>query len=520
VESHEVDLPLSSPPLLGLRDLVKRFPGVVALDLDAFDLHAGEIHALLGENGAGKSTLVKCVTGALIPDSGTIAIRGQVVHFRGTADAAGAGVAAVYQELSLVPELTVARNVLLGREPLHQSKLIRELRIVDRARLQSQARTALTLFDLAEQADQRVSSLSIARRQLVEIARAVSSNAQILLLDEPTSSLTPSERDQLFEHLQRLVRTGVGIIYISHRLDETVSIADRCTVLRDGRKAGTLPRADLNADRLIRLMTGSAQGWSDDKELPSATSDEVVLEVRDLTRRPYFEDISFKVHRGEVVGLAGLVGAGRTELLRAVFGADPRDGGEVLVEGRKTQVASPADAIAAGISLMTEDRHATGIIPLANVAANICIAALNAARGSDRVPRRFGVYSPHALLRLAGKSIADFGIRARSPRQEMRLLSGGNQQKAIVARWLHVKPKVLLLDDPTRGISVNSKREIHRLIRELAREGVGVVVVSSEFAEVVTLVDRILVLRRGRLVLDVPSDQTDEARILRYAAVG
>jgi ribose transport system ATP-binding protein len=493
---------------------------VVALHLDEFDLRSGEIHALLGENGAGKSTLVKCVTGALIPDGGTIAIRGEPVHLRGTADAAAAGIAAVYQELSLVPDLTVARNVLLGREPLHQGRLTRLVRIVDRAQLISRARAALSLFGLADEANRRLGSLSIARRQLVEIARAVSSNAQILLLDEPTSSLTPAERDQLFAHLRRLARTGVGIIYISHRLDETVSIADRCTVLRDGRKAGTLLADDLNPDRMIRLMTGSATGWSDDKASAPTVAEQVVLELRELTRRPYFESISFKVHRGEVVGLAGLVGAGRTELLRAVFGADSRDGGEVLVEGRETPVDSPATAIAAGISLVTEDRHATGIIPMATVAANISIAALNARRASDHVRQRFGVYSPRALLRLAAESMTELGIRARSPRQEMRLLSGGNQQKAIVARWLHVKPKVLLLDDPTRGISVNSKREIHRLIRELAREGVAVVVVSSDFTEVLTLVDRILVLRRGRIVLDVPSDQTDEGRILRHAAVG
>jgi ribose transport system ATP-binding protein len=506
--------------LLRLRGLTKRFPGVVALDSVEFDLRRGEVHALLGENGAGKSTLVKCVTGAHVPDDGTIEIEGEPFEFRDAADSSAAGIAAVYQELALVPQLSVARNILLGREPLARPFLGRLLRIVDRRGLEQQAGNALATFGLAEYADRPAGSLGIARGQLIEIARAVCSSARILLLDEPTSSLTATERDQLFENLRRLAATGVGIIYISHRLDEVIAIADRCTVLRDGKRVGTLAGAEMTADRMVELMTGRGLGLAPETEPSPVESERVVLEVRGLSRRPAFEDVSFKVHAGEIVGLAGLVGAGRTEVMRAIFGADPTDAGEVLVEGKAAQISGTADAIEAGIALVTEDRHTTGILPLASVAANIGIAALNAASAPTRIRRRAGLFSPQALLKLASTSINQLGIRARSPRQEMRYLSGGNQQKAIIARWLAVRPQVLLLDDPTRGIAIRSKHEIHELVRTLAQEGAAIVLVSSELPELLALANRILVLRKGQIVAELESHQASESRILRHASVG
>jgi ribose transport system ATP-binding protein len=508
--------------LLTVRGLTKRFPGILALDSVDFDLAGGEVHSLLGENGAGKSTLVKCVTGAHAPDEGTIAIDGRPVRFRNTADAAAGGIGAVYQELALVPQLSVARNLLLGREPLSCSRIGRALKVVNRGRLNVEARRALDMFGLTDYVDRPVGTLGIARGQLTEIARAVSSGARILLLDEPTSSLTPAERDKLFEHLRRLTGTGVGIIYVSHRLEEILTIADRCTILRDGRRVATLGSHELSAERMIEHMTGNPAGWSAEEEAIRGgdTEREVVLEVRRLTRRPAFQDISFQVHEGEIVGLAGLVGAGRTEVLRAIFGADARDTGELLVDRRPASISSPADAIAAGLALVTEDRHLTGIVPRGSVAANIGIAGLNAKAGPTNLRRRFGLFSRTGMTAYAEGWIAELGIRAKSPSQEMRYLSGGNQQKVILARWLAVAPRVLLLDDPTRGVAVTGRHDIHNLVRALAARGVGVVLASSDLPELLVLSHRVLVLRNGRLVAEMERSQANESQIARYAAVG
>lgn len=510
----------AEPQLLTVKGLTKRFPGVLALDSVEFDLAGGEIHALLGENGAGKSTLVKCVTGAHAPDEGTMKIDGRPVRFRNTGDAAAGGIGAVYQELALVPQLSVARNLLLGREPLSSSRIGRALKVVNRRRLNVEARSALDMFGLTDYVDRPVGTLGIARAQLIEIARAVSSGARILLLDEPTSSLTPAEREKLFEHLRRLTGTGVGIIYVSHRLEEIVAIADRCTILRDGKRVATLASHELSAERMIEHMTGNPAGWSTEAIPGGDTEREIVLEVRRLTRLPAFRDISFQVHAGEIVGLAGLVGAGRTEVLRAIFGADARDTGELLVDGRPASISSPTDAIAAGLALVTEDRHLTGIVPRASVAANIGIAGLNANAGPKDLRRPFGLFSPKGMTAHAERWIAELGIRAKSPSQEMRYLSGGNQQKVILARWLAVAPRVLLLDDPTRGVAVTGRHDIHNLVRRLAARGVGVILVSSDLPELLALSDRVLVLRNGRLVAEMERSQANESRIARYAAVG
>ncbi|MDM7921006.1 MAG: xylose ABC transporter ATP-binding protein [Pyrinomonadaceae bacterium] len=479
-------------PLLEMKDIVKEFPGVRALDGVSLTLEAGEFHSLVGENGAGKSTLMKVLSGVYPHGtySGEILIDDRVREFRGVRDSETAGVSIIFQELSLVKELTVGENIFLGREPSRFG-------IIDWSELYHRA--SQLLQDLRLDIDPRVpvGNLGIGRQQLVEIAKALSQSARILVLDEPTAALTESEVEILFDILRRLKERGVGMIYISHKLDEVFEMSDRITVLRDGRTVGTHEAADLTKDKVIALMVGREVG--DIFPVSEHKMGETVLEVRGLTAysqdvagKKLVNDVSFSVRKGEVVGIAGLMGAGRTELLTTIFGAwQGKHSGEVLIDGRPVSINSPAEAIRQGIGFVTEDRKRYGLILEQTILDNMTLAALK------RISGNFLTSPARENAAVAGP-MASLRVKANSPMTVAGTLSGGNQQKVVLGKWLLTEPKVLFLDEPTRGIDVGAKQEIYAEINKLAKEGLAIVLVSSELPEVLGLSDRLIVLHEGR----------------------
>ncbi|MBE3071135.1 MAG: sugar ABC transporter ATP-binding protein, partial [Planctomycetes bacterium] len=436
-------------PMLSLRGVTKRFGGTTALEGVDFDLRAGEIHALLGENGAGKSTLIKVLGGIHVPDAGSIALDGRPAAIRSVADANRRGIRLIHQELSLAPNLSIAENIYLGREP-------RRLGLLDRRRMERQAEVLVRDLGLHEIRDVRagVSELTVAHRQLVEIARALSCRARVLVLDEPTSSLSEAETEALFATLRRLREQGVGIIYISHRLAEILRLADRITVLRDGHSIGTQPAASVNQRELVRWMVGRDVA----APAPPALSGrgEVALEVRNL-RGPGIHGVSFELRYGEILGLAGLVGAGRTELARALFGIDPATGGEIRLDGRPVVLRSPRDALAAGIVLVPEDRKREGLVTLQTVGFNL---ALPWTRQWITGP----VFHTERRRAIVDAAIRGFRIKTAGPHEGVLNLSGGNQQKLAVGKWMERRPKVLILDEPTRGVDVGAREEMFDII--------------------------------------------------------
>lgn len=478
-------------PLLTLTGVTKRFGGVTALDRVDFDLRPGEIHALLGENGAGKSTLIKILAGVHIPEAGTIHIDGQPVAIRGVADADRLGIRVIHQELSLAGNLSVAENIYLGREP-HAYGWLNRRRMVDDA--------ALLVKDLGldELRDVRavVSELSVACRQLVEIARALSRKARILILDEPTSSLSEAETEALFVTLRRLRGQGVGIIYISHRLEEIARLADRITVLRDGRSIGTQWVARINQRELVRWMVG--RDIVDHFHRPRHTPGAVALEVREL-RNARVRGVSFEVRYGEILGLAGLVGSGRSELARAIFGIDRVEAGRILVDGLPKRIAGPRDALDAGIVLVPEDRRRDGLIMIQSVAFNLALPWVG-----DWNP----TIMPNRRRRdeIVRRAIRGFGIRLADPEQGVESLSGGNQQKVLVGRWMEHRPKVIILDEPTRGVDVGAREEMFGLISRLVEEGMAVLLISSDLDEVRNISHRIAIYRDGRILSTMPAE--------------
>lgn len=480
-------------PLLEMRSITKSFPGVRALDGVSFDLTAGEIHALVGENGAGKSTLIKILAGVYRhPEyGGEIILAGAERRFASVRDAKHAGIAIIFQELSLVKELSVAENIFLGREP-------RRFGIINWNELHSRAQQLLR--DLHLEIDPRapVQNLGIGQQQLVEIAKALSQEARILVMDEPTAALTDAEVETLFNILGKLRERGVAMIYISHKLDEVFRISRRITVLRDGRSIGTEMTSDLDEARVISKMVGREV----DQIFPQATHTrgEVVFEVRDVTvedptvpGKRLVDGVSFSAHRGEVLGVAGLMGSGRSELLMAIFGAHPaRKSAEILIDGRQVQVASPFDAIRHGIGFVTEDRKRYGLILDQTILRNMTLAGLR------RLSGRFFT-DDDAEAAVGERAARDLRIKAPSVFTAAGTLSGGNQQKVVLAKWLLTNPRVLFLDEPTRGIDVGAKQEIYNEINRLAAEGLAIVLVSSELPEVLGLSDRVIVLHEGRV---------------------
>jgi L-arabinose transport system ATP-binding protein len=489
-------------PALAFDRVSKEFPGVKALQDVSFAVHAGTVHALMGENGAGKSTLLKILSGAYQPSSGTLAIDGRAVGFADTGEALAAGVAVIYQELHLVPEMSVAENLFLGHLP-------RRLGLVDRRGLAEAARRQLELIGEAIDPKTKLGRLPLAQRQMVEIAKALTRGARIIAFDEPTSSLSDREVRRLFTIIRDLKARGCAILYVSHRMEEIFSLCDRITILRDGRHVETAALDALTRDDVVQRMVGRklADIYN---YAPRAHAGEG-LAVEGILGAGLAEPCSFSANRGEIFGLFGLVGAGRSELLKLVFGAAPKAAGRVRVCGRQVEFSSPRAAIEAGVMLCPEDRKKEGIVPIRSVLENVNLSA-------RRRSARAGVFIDDAWERRnVQERIEQLRVRTPTPRQLIRNLSGGNQQKCILGRWLSEQPKVILFDEPTRGIDVGAKSEIYAIMQQLARDGVCVIMVSSELPEVLGVSDRIAVMRQGRIAAVVDRADASEEKLLRLA---
>jgi ribose transport system ATP-binding protein len=505
------DPSVADRPLLRARGIGKRFAGVTALDAVDFELRRGEVHALMGENGAGKSTLMKILSGVHADYAGEIEIDGAAVRFASVRDAERAGVAIIHQELNLVPELSVAANVLLGREPLIGGIFL------DRRASVAAAGRLLGRLGIALDPEARVAGLRMGEQQLVEIAKALSLEARILIMDEPTSALSPAECERLFRIVRQLAAEGVGIVYISHRIDEVMGLADRVTVLRDGRHVTTAPIGAMDRGRLIAAMVGRDATTG---PAPARAAGPVVLSVEGLTLdvpgrhgwRRVLQGVDFELRAGEVLGIGGLLGSGRTEILETLFGAGAgRAGGTIRLDGAPVRVGSPRAARRLGIALVTEDRKAKGLHLSASIRDNVTLPSLG------RIAR-FGVRSRAGEARMAEAAVERLGVRCRGIAQEAATLSGGNQQKVVIGKWLATGPRVLLLDEPTRGIDVGAKQEIYGLIRALAGEGLAIVMVSSELPELLLLADRILVMSEGRKAGELARGEASEEAIMHLAA--
>jgi ribose transport system ATP-binding protein len=495
-----------------MEGITKIFSGVTALDGVDFTLERGEVHSLVGENGAGKSTLIKVMTGAYRRDGGRMWLEGREVDFRSPEDAQHAGVVAVYQEVNLLAFRTVAENIYLGREP-------RRFGFIDWKRMNREAGELLTRLGLEIEPRATLGSLNIALRQMIAIARGVSLGAKVVVLDEPTSSLTEREVTILYDVIRRLKAEGVGVVYISHRFDELYAVCDRVTILRDGKFVGTRSLADLERIDLVCLMLGKQR---EELQKKGATAFEphqlkagepTLLRAENLTRGRKLNSVSVSAGRGEIVGMAGLLGSGRTETARAIFGADSLEKGEVYLEGRVLKLSAPDDAIDAGLAFLSEDRKAEGIIPELSVRENLTLAALPGLSS-------MGIVSRAKQNEIVERYMKRLGIKASSADQKIRELSGGNQQKVLLARWLCKNPKFLLLDEPTRGIDIGAKGEIQALIGELASDGLGVLMISSELEELVEGSSRVLVMRDGRCVKELRGKEISQHNIIHAMAEG
>ena len=488
--------------MLRALELRKDFGGLTVLHPTSIDFLPGEVHALMGENGAGKSTLMKIVAGLYRPDGGQVEWRERYAEFTSPHDALVAGIAMIHQELMPIPNLTVAENITLGTEPCSSFGLI------DRPAQLARAKELLGELESDINPTRMMRTLTVAQTQVVEIAKALGRQADVILMDEPTAALSDHEVAALFRAITRLKARGVAIVYTTHKMDEVFRLADRISVLRDGRLVGTAPAAELNPAKLITMMVG--RELADVFPVRHSPSDEILLEVSGLTREPAYRDISFKVRRGEVVALAGLMGAGRTEVVSAIYGLQPATEGQIRLKGTPLTIRNPEDALAAGIGMVTEDRKGLGLIPALGVGQNITLSAL---RDYSRGP-----LVDHSAESAASETqMTEFAVKATSPSQPIAQLSGGNQQKALLARCLLGGPDLIILDEPTRGIDIGAKAEIYALIQKLARAGKGILLVSSELPEVLSLAHRIVVLRRGSVSATLDAASTDQETVLRHA---
>ena len=488
--------------MLRALELRKDFGGLTVLHPTSVDFRPGEVHALMGENGAGKSTLMKVLAGLYRPDGGHVEWRGARVDFGSPHDALVAGIAMIHQELMPIPDLTVAENITLGAEPCGRFGR------VDRADQLRRAKELLQELESEIDPAKLMRTLTVAQTQVVEIAKALGRQADMILMDEPTAALSDHEVAALFRTIARLKARGVAIVYTTHKMDEVFRLADRISVLRDGRLVGTALASDLSPAKLISLMVG--REMADVFPTRSLPTEEILLEVSGLTREPAYRDVSFQVRRGEVVALAGLMGAGRTEVVSAVYGLQPAAGGVITFKGRALVVRSPQDALAAGIGMVTEDRKGLGLIPALGVDQNITLTALRTLCRGQLIDHR-------AEAAIVGTKIEEFAIKTSRPSQPIALLSGGNQQKALLARCLLGDPDLIILDEPTRGIDIGAKAEIYALIQKLTHAGKGVLLVSSELPEVLSLAHRIIVLRRGSVAATLEASETDQETVLRHA---
>ena len=507
-----VPLPLEEKGALSTREVIlevenvsKGFPGVKALDSVSFDLRKGEVHALVGENGAGKSTLMKILSGVYQADEGTIRYKGKEVSFNNVTQASKAGIGIIYQELNLIPHLSVAANIFIGREPLTRFGTLNE------KKMNADAVAVLGRLNIRIDPTITLNKLPVSKQQMVEIAKAISTDSEVLIMDEPTSALTESEIDELFTVIHTLRNRGVAIIYISHRLEELKHIVDRITIFRDGHSVSTDDYSAIGIDEIVNRMVGRKleNKFPPKQNVPTT---EKILEVRNIVRKGILHDISFDLYRGEILGIAGLMGAGRSELGRALFGADPIDSGEVIMNGRRLSLSSPSDAINAGIAYLSENRKEDGLAVKMQLSQNVTMANVL------EISSRFGILSSSREIEAAQKYVKDLTIRTPSISQVVNNLSGGNQQKVVVAKWLFCDSKIMIFDEPTRGIDVGTKYAIYELIGKLARDGRGIIMISSELPEILGLADRILVLHEGKLAATLTTAETTQEEILNYAA--
>ncbi|MCX7683110.1 MAG: sugar ABC transporter ATP-binding protein [Anaerolineae bacterium] len=491
-----------------MEGISKAFPGVQALDRVDFEAAAGEVVALLGENGAGKSTLMKILCGAYRKDSGHIFLQGKAVEIENPHHAQQLGIAIIYQEFNLTPNQSAAANIFISREPRVKG-LGRFLNIVDRQRMEREAQVYLDRVGARVPSTALIRDLSVAQQQMVEVAKALAVDARIIIMDEPTSALGEDEVETLFQIIATLKEQGIAVIFITHRLEEVFRIADRVVVLRDGRRVGSMSIGEATPDRIISLMVGRELRDMFHKE--QAEIGDTLMEVRGLTRRGVVENVSFTLRRGEILGMAGLVGAGRTETARLIFGVDRMDAGEIWLDGRRVYISSPVDAVKAGIGFVPEDRGTQGLVLKLPVQENIVLPTLDQHANSGWVNKR-------KIQSTAREYVNKLNIRTPHLQQKAMFLSGGNQQKIVVAKWLASRPKVLIMDEPTRGIDVGAKAEVHALMSQLAKEGMGIIMISSELPEILGMSDRILVMAEGRVAAILDRAEATQEKIMGYAS--
>ncbi|HUT66109.1 MAG TPA: sugar ABC transporter ATP-binding protein [Spirochaetota bacterium] len=489
--------------IVEMQGISKSFPGVLALDRVDFNASEGKVHAIVGENGAGKSTLMKILAGAYRPDNGKILLKGKEYSFHSPREAQKHGISIIYQEFNLIPDLTVSENIFLGREPL------KRMGFIDRPNLIKRAQSLLEDLGVEINLELRVADLGVAQQQMVEIAKALSLNADIIMMDEPSAVVSGKELESLFRIIRTLKENGKTIIYISHRIDEIFEIADRATVLKDGKLVDTVSTSDTDKATIVRMMVGRnlSEAFPGRRK---GTGKKEVLSLKNVTRHRILKNVSFEVYSGEILGIAGLVGAGRTEVARAIFGADPLDSGEITLNGKKIKKGSPKNSIKSGIGFVTENRAFDGLVHSLSVRKNLTLSIL------DRVKKWFIVNDRHEK-EIGRKCAEQFNIITPSIEQEVRYLSGGNQQKVILGKWININPSILVLDEPTRGIDVGAKGEMYTLMRGLADGGTAIIMISSELHEIIGMSDRILVMHDGEIMGEISPDEATEEGVLMMA---
>lgn len=490
--------------LMKAENICKAFPGVKALNKVNFELRRGEVHALLGENGAGKSTLMKILSGVYQKDSGSIFLKGKEVNIISTKMAQDVGISIIHQELNLCPHLTVAQNIFIGREFSKRG-------IINEKKQNEEAKKILDRLHVDIEPNEKVNKLPVSKQQMVEIAKALSTEAEVIIMDEPSSALTEKEIEELFSIIKELKNQGKGIVYISHRLEELAEIVDRVTVLRDGDYIKTLNFKSTNLEELIGLMVGRKL----DEKFPKLSIErgEKILEVKNFNKGKRVKNVSFDLYKGEILGFAGLMGAGRTDLARAIFGADKIDSGEIYLNEKKLNIKSPADAISNGLAYIPEDRKHEGLSLSMNVAFNITLSNI------DSISSSSGIIDTSKEKQISNKIVSDLKIKTPSLEQIVKNLSGGNQQKVVVGKWLTRNPKIFIFDEPTRGIDVGAKIEIYNILNQLKKSGIGVIMISSELPEILGICDRVLVMCEGEIKAELNCENTDQEEIMHYATL-
>lgn len=492
--------------MIEMSGITKAFSGNVVLNNVQFELADGEIHALMGENGAGKSTMMKILSGIYTKDAGEIKVDGQVVNFKSPKDAEKLGIIVIHQELNMLPDLTVAQNLFLGKELTYGKTGILKTR-----QMEKEASQLLSKLGLNVNPKTRTGDLSVGKQQIIEIAKAIASNAKVIVMDEPTAALTDREIETLFQTIRELKAKGISFVYISHRMEEIFAICDRITILRDGQYVGVRNIPETNFDEIVAMMVGRELG----ERFPErkSTIGNTKLEVRNLTVNGLFHNLSFKLRKGEVLGVAGLMGAGRTEVAQTLFGYRKASSGEILIDGKKVVIKSPIDAMKYGIGFVTEDRKTQGLVLDFTIKENITLTNLDKCASS-------GIVNQTKENSMVAKYIEELKIRTSGPEQRVKSLSGGNQQKVVLAKWLGTEPDILILDEPTRGVDIGARKEIYQIINQLAEAGVAILMISSELPEVIGMADRVIVMQEGKLTGEVMKEQMTQEIIMQYATGG